>query len=167
MISHTNKAGLEYSGSSANAGIYRQVFIITRDPKTEVFTLECRKSNHTRAGEKLHFVFDDWYCAPLNADDLAAMQEEKAAAEEAEKAAAAEAREAARDDTITRVRQAMQPGEWYTAQQLIEAANLKLSPVGLGRLISNHIRMTGEFKAKKMKDADDRPITHYALTTPK
>ncbi len=167
MISHTNKAGLEYSGSSANAGIYRQVFIITRDPKTKVFTLECRKSNHTRAGEKLHFVFDDWYCAPLNADDLAAMQEEKAAAEEAEKTAAAEAREAARDDTITRVRQAMQPGEWYTAQQLIEAANLKLSPVGLGRLISNHIRMTGEFKAKKMKDADGRSITHYALTTPK
>jgi hypothetical protein len=85
----------------------------------------------------------------------------------APKAATAEAREAARDDTITRVRQAMQPGEWYTAQQLIEAANLKLSPVGLGRLLNSHIKMTGEFEAKKMKDANGQQFTHYALTTPK
>lgn len=162
MLSHTNKAGLEYSGSSANAGIYRQVLLLTRD-ESGLYTLECKKSNHTKAGEKLHFVFDDWYCAPLTGEDLSAMREQKEAAKEAEKAAAAEAREAAREDTITKIRQAMQPGEWYTAEQLLQAAGLSMSSVGLGRLMNNYIKMTGEFEAKKKRNGGGMPITHYAL----
>lgn len=148
MLSHTNKAGLEYSGSSANAGIYRQVLLLTRD-ESGLYTLECKKSNHTKAGDKLHFVFDDWYCAPLNGEDLSAMQAQKEADKEAEKAAAAEAREAARNDTITRIRQAMQPGEWYTAEQILQAAGLSMSAVGLGRLMGNAIKMTGEFSSRR------------------
>lgn len=148
MLSHTNKAGLEYSGSSANAGIYRQVMLLTRD-ESGLYTLECKKSNHTKAGDKLHFVFDDWYCAPLTGEDLEALHREKEAAKEAEKAAAAEAREAAREDTITKIRQAMQPGEWYTADQLLRAASLSMSAVGLGRLMNNYIKMTGEFDSKR------------------
>jgi hypothetical protein len=136
--------------------------LLTRD-ESGLYTLECKKSNHTKAGDKLHFVFDDWYCAPLTGEDLEALHREKEAAKEAEKAAAAEAREAAREDTITKIRQAAQPGEWYTADQLLQAAGLSMSAVGLGRLMNNYIKMTGEFEAKKKRDDGGMPITHYAL----
>jgi hypothetical protein len=159
MLAHTNKAGLEYSGSSANAGIYRQVMLLTRD-ESGLYTLECRKSNHTRAGDKLHFVFDDWYCAPLSQEDIEALRQEREDAKEADKAAKEEAREAAREDNVTRIRQVMRHGEWYTAQQLRELTGLDLSPVALGRLINQATKMTGEFEVKKAHTEGKRVNTY-------
>lgn len=162
MLSHTNKAGLEYSGSSANAGIYRQVLLLTRDDKG-LYTLECKKSNHTKAGEKLHFVFDDWYCAPLSGEDLEALKAQGDAEREAAREAREEEREAARNDTISKVRQAMKAGEWYTSQQLLDITGLTLSSVALGRVLNGHIKMTGEFQSKKKRTKGGTPVAQFAL----
>jgi len=162
MLSHTNKAGLEYSGSSANAGIYRQVLLLTRD-ESGLYTLECKKSNHTKAGEKLHFVFDDWYCAPLSGEDLEALKAQKDADREARQEAAQEAREAANSQAISTIRQAMKPGEWYTPEDMIRATGLSLSPVGLGRLLNNFAKMTGEFDRKRIVRSGIK-LTVYSKT---
>ena len=162
MLSHTNKAGLEYSGSSANAGIYRQVLLLTRD-ESGLYTLECKKSNHTKAGEKLHFVFDDWYCAPLSGEDLEALKAQKDADREARQEAAQEAREAANSQAISTIRQAMKPGEWYTPVQLIDLTGLTLSAVVVGKLISGYAKMTGEFSFRRVKQGGIT-LRQYALS---
>ena len=138
MLSHTNKAGLEYSGSSANAGIYRQVLLLTQSDDG-IYTLECKKSNHTKAGKKLFYTWDDWYCKPLSDDDATALKAAKAAAREAQKAASRAA--AGPDPASEAVVSIMEPGRQYTAEELISLAGLGCSVVELGKLVKGDQRI--------------------------
>lgn len=127
MLAHTNKTGREYSGSSANAGVYRQVMLLTQS--AGAYTLECCKSNYTKAGKKLYYVFDDWYCKPLSADDMAARQ--AAHREGLKEAAGAQA-----NPIIKAVVSVMEPGKSYAAEDLRSLAGLHSSPAALGRIIA-------------------------------
>lgn len=138
MLSHTNKAGLEYSGSSANAGIYRQVLLLTQSDDG-IYTLECKKSNHTKAGKKLFYTWDDWYCQPLSDDDVKTRRSEAAARREAQRAAsrAAEGPDPASEAVVS----IMEPGRQYTAEELISLAGLGCSVVELGKLVKGDQRI--------------------------
>lgn len=65
ILAHTNKTDNQYSGSSANAGIYRMVFLLS-SRKTGERTLSLIKSNCTHNIEPMQFIIDDdLYCSRL------------------------------------------------------------------------------------------------------
>jgi len=145
MLAHTNKSGAEYSGASANAGIFRQVFLLTRD-SSGVYTLQCLKSNSTRTGERVQFAFEDWYCAPLSDEDADAVRAADEASRGQAREAEAEERRSAADEALARMREAMEPGRRYTADELLELARADVSKAAFCKILAQYAKLTGKIK---------------------
>ena len=59
VLAHTNKSDNQYSGSSANAGIYRMAFLLTYSKSNDERTLSLIKSNSTSHIKPIKFIIDD------------------------------------------------------------------------------------------------------------
>jgi len=158
MLAHTNKGGMEYSGASANAGIYRQVFLLSRDA-AGVYSLKCLKSNSTATGEAVDFAFDDWYCQPLTDDEAAEVRAADSAARSQAKDADRAERQAAADEALARMRSAMEPGERYTADDLMVLAGFEGSRMAFCKVLAQYAKHTGEIVQKR--SGSDR---YYSLS---
>lgn len=67
ILAHTNKTDNQYSGSSANAGIYRMAFLLTYSKSSEERTLSLLKSNSTSHIKPQRFIIDDdLFCSPIS-----------------------------------------------------------------------------------------------------
>jgi RecA-family ATPase len=60
LLGHPNKGGDSYSGSTAWLNAVRSHFSIAHDEETDVRTITLGKSNYSRKGEQLRFVWCDW-----------------------------------------------------------------------------------------------------------
>jgi len=66
ILAHTNKTDNQYSGSSANAGIYRMAFVLTMSKQSGERTLSLIKSNCTHNIDPIRFIIDeDLFCSPV------------------------------------------------------------------------------------------------------
>lgn len=77
VLAHTNKTDNQYSGSSANAGIYRMAFLLTYSKSNDERTLSLIKSNSTSHIKPIKFIIDDdLFCdavtAKINISNLVA-----------------------------------------------------------------------------------------------
>ena len=70
LLGHPNKAGDNYSGSTAWLNAVRSQFTIEHDEETDVRTLRNAKANYARKGLASRFVWMDW--AFVREDDLPA-----------------------------------------------------------------------------------------------
>lgn len=68
LIGHPNKAGADYSGSTAWLNAVRSQFTMEHDLETDVRTLRVGKANYDRKGDASRFVWQDW--AFVHEDDL-------------------------------------------------------------------------------------------------
>lgn len=68
VLGHPNKAGDDYSGSTAWLNAVRSQFVIEHDLQTDMRTLTVGKANYARKGERLRFAWVDW--AFVHEDDL-------------------------------------------------------------------------------------------------
>ena len=79
ILAHTNKTENQYSGSSANAGIFRIVYMLTYNKAKDERHLSIIKSNCTRNAEPITFTInEDLFCDVVNAApgvDLLALTE--------------------------------------------------------------------------------------------
>lgn len=66
ILAHTNKTDNQYSGSSANAGIYRMAFLLSYSKSSSERTLSLIKSNSTKTVKPIKFIIDDdLFCSPV------------------------------------------------------------------------------------------------------
>lgn len=68
LLGHPNKAGDNYSGSTAWLNTVRSQFVIEHDLQSDMRTLTVGKANYTRKGEQLRFAWVNW--AFVHEDDL-------------------------------------------------------------------------------------------------
>jgi len=60
LLGHPNKAGDNYSGSTAWLNAVRSQFTIEHDLQTDMRTVTVGKANYARKGEQLRFAWIDW-----------------------------------------------------------------------------------------------------------
>jgi hypothetical protein len=83
LLGHPNKAGDDWSGSTAWLNAVRSAITMDHDLDTDVRTLRVIKSNYDRKGEVCRFVWRDWAFVledDLPADEAAALRESVQAA---------------------------------------------------------------------------------------
>lgn len=68
LLAHTNKAGDNWSGSTAWLNAVRSQIVIEHDHETDMRTLTVGKANYTRNGERVRFAWLNW--AFVHEDDL-------------------------------------------------------------------------------------------------
>lgn len=68
LLGHPNKAGDDYSGSTAWLNAVRSQFVIEHDLQSDMRTVTVGKANYSRKGERLRFAWVDW--AFVHEDDL-------------------------------------------------------------------------------------------------
>ena len=75
ILAHTNKTDNQYSGSSANAGIYRMAFLLTYSKSNDERTLTLIKSNITKNIKPIKYIIDDdLFCSPVHIIDNQALE---------------------------------------------------------------------------------------------
>lgn len=75
ILAHTNKTDNQYSGSSANAGIYRMAFLLSYSKSNDERTLSLIKSNITKNIKPIKYIIDDdLFCSPAHVIDTQALE---------------------------------------------------------------------------------------------